>query len=158
MKVKKPILFSDEDLTLLGDLDDPANTSGNHLDRPYVYGHPKLRTLETIVLNHFSPNKRYNEVAFEGPSTSKGPPETPFGSGSPTEDSRIMIFTSFRESVHEIAELLRRSEPLVRVMAFIGQASTSANKKGLTQKEQAEVINTIRIFNLFLAFFIENIL
>lgn len=123
---------------MIGDLDDPANTCNPHLDRPYVYGHPKLRMLETIVLKHFKPPARYSAVAFEGPSTSKGPAQH-FGAGSPNQDSRIMIFTSYRESVHEIAELLRRSAPLVRVMPFVGQAATTGNKKGLNQKEQATV-------------------
>lgn len=50
-----------------------------------------------------------------------------------------MIFSSFRESVQEIAAMLDRHAPLIRVMTFMGQASTGKGVKGFTQKEQLEV-------------------
>ena len=87
----------------------------------FMYSHPKLKKLEEIVVNHF---KRFSETA----SSSKSLIET-----------RVMIFSQYRESVKEIADLLSRNSPLIRVMSFVGHASSSKNKKGLSQKEQLEV-------------------
>lgn len=53
--------------------------------------------------------------------------------------TRVMIFSSFRESVQEIAAMLNRHSPLIRVMTFMGQASAGKGVKGFTQKEQLEV-------------------
>jgi len=50
-----------------------------------------------------------------------------------------MIFSSFRESVQEIATMLNHHAPLIKVMTFMGQASTGKGLKGFTQKEQLEV-------------------
>lgn len=54
-----------------------------------------------------------------------------------------MIFSSFRESVQEIAGMLNRHTPLIRVMTFMGQASAGKGVKGFTQKEQLEVEVTV---------------
>ncbi|XP_048339158.1 Fanconi anemia group M protein-like, partial [Sphaerodactylus townsendi] len=58
-------------------------------------------------------------------------------------DTRVMIFSSFRDSVCEIAEMLNRLHPIVRVMTFVGH-STGKNAKGFTQKEQLEVVKLFR--------------
>ncbi|ETE64157.1 Fanconi anemia group M protein, partial [Ophiophagus hannah] len=58
-------------------------------------------------------------------------------------DTRVMIFSSFRDSVQEIAEMLNYHYPLVRVMTFVGH-STGKNTKGFTQKEQLEVVKHFR--------------
>lgn len=50
-----------------------------------------------------------------------------------------MIFSSFRDSVQEIAEMLLKHKPIIRVMTFVGHAS-GKGMKGFTQKEQLEVI------------------
>ena len=50
-----------------------------------------------------------------------------------------MIFSSFRDSVQEIAEMLLPHQPIIRVMTFVGHAS-GKSMKGFTQKEQLEVI------------------
>lgn len=57
--------------------------------------------------------------------------------------TRVMIFSSFRESVQEIAGMLNRHTPLIRVMTFMGQASAGKGVKGFTQKEQLEVDATV---------------
>lgn len=57
--------------------------------------------------------------------------------------TRVMIFSSFRESVQEIAGMLNRHTPLIRVMTFMGQASAGKGVKGFTQKEQLEVEVTV---------------
>lgn len=60
-------------------------------------------------------------------------------SGPQEVTTRVMIFSSFRESVQEIAAMLNRHAPLIRVMTFMGQASAGKGVKGFTQKEQLEV-------------------
>lgn len=59
-----------------------------------------------------------------------------------------MIFSSFRESVQEIAAMLNRHAPLIRVMTFMGQASAGKGVKGFTQKEQLEVETLCLILEL----------
>uniref|UniRef100_A0A8C4UP98 ATP-dependent RNA helicase FANCM n=1 Tax=Falco tinnunculus TaxID=100819 RepID=A0A8C4UP98_FALTI len=88
----------------------------------FFYSHPKLKKLEEIVIEHFK-------------SWKKG--------CSDTVDTRVMIFSSFRDSVQEIAEMLSRLSPAVRVMMFVGH-STGKNTKGFTQKEQLEVVKRFR--------------
>lgn len=105
----------------------------------FFYSHPKLRKLEEIVLTHFKNDQ----------SSSSSPVQTTFSlSGSLQKDSppqrdatRVMIFSQYRESVKEIAMMLSRHSPLVRVMSFVGQASSGKSTKGLTQKEQLQVSN-----------------
>lgn len=55
------------------------------------------------------------------------------------DETRVMIFSSFRDSVQEIAEMLLPHQPVIRVMTFVGHAS-GKSMKGFTQKEQLEVI------------------
>ncbi|KAJ7415497.1 Fanconi anemia group M protein [Willisornis vidua] len=62
---------------------------------------------------------------------------------SPCGDTRVMIFSSFRDSVQEIAEMLSRLSPTVRAMTFVGH-STGKSSKGFTQKEQLEVVRRFR--------------
>ena len=51
-----------------------------------------------------------------------------------------MIFSQYRESVQEIADMLQCHAPLVRVMSFVGHGTTGkSTSKGLTQREQTEV-------------------
>uniref|UniRef100_A0A4W5QR91 Helicase C-terminal domain-containing protein n=1 Tax=Hucho hucho TaxID=62062 RepID=A0A4W5QR91_9TELE len=90
------------------------------LEEPFVYSHPKLQKLEEVVLGHF---KTWAESSVS---------------------TRVMIFSSFRESVQEIAAMLNRHLPLVKVMTFMGQASAGKGVKGFTQKEQLEVVRRFR--------------
>uniref|UniRef100_A0AAY5KZ09 FA complementation group M n=1 Tax=Esox lucius TaxID=8010 RepID=A0AAY5KZ09_ESOLU len=93
---------------------------------PFVYSHPKLQKLEEVVVGHF---RTWSENA---------------GSGTPLFRTRVMIFSSFRESVQEIAAMLNRHLPLIKVMSFMGQASAGKGVKGFTQKEQLEVVRSFR--------------
>ncbi|XP_011488592.1 Fanconi anemia group M protein isoform X2 [Oryzias latipes] len=97
-------------------------------DAPFVYSHPKLKKLEEVVLQHF-------RVWAESNSDNHGPQGV---------STRVMIFSSFRESVQEIAAMLNRHSPLIRVMTFMGQASAGKGVKGFTQKEQLEVVQRFR--------------
>ncbi|XP_036007077.1 Fanconi anemia group M protein isoform X2 [Fundulus heteroclitus] len=95
-------------------------------DEPFVYSHPKLEKLEEVVLQHFNVWAESSADTNDGVST------------------RVMIFSSFRESVQEIAGMLNRHAPLIRVMTFMGQASAGKGVKGFTQKEQLEVVHRFR--------------
>ena len=103
--------------------------------------HPKISTLEEIVVKHFQKHQRNVEGAHSS--------QTPL-------NTRVMIFSQFRDSVQEITAVLSRHEPLVKCMSFIGQGSkeTCNNKstKGLSQKEQIEVtiICVLEIVSLFI--------
>ncbi|NXM41577.1 FANCM protein, partial [Gymnorhina tibicen] len=97
--------------------------------KEFVYSHPKLKKLEEIVIEHFKSWKK--ECSGEGSSDS-----------SPG-DTRVMIFSSFRDSVQEIAEMLARLSPAVRAMTFVGHSSGKSTK-GFTQKEQLEVVRRFR--------------
>ncbi|XP_063803595.1 Fanconi anemia group M protein [Pseudophryne corroboree] len=103
-------------------------SDGANGKQPFIYSHPKLRKLEEVVVQHF---KSWNK---QGQNTSS---ETP-------KDTRIMIFSSFRDSVQEIAEMLNQHQPTVRVMTFMGHSSTGKGVKGFTQKEQLEVVKRFR--------------
>jgi len=84
-----------------------------------VISHPKIEKLKDVVVEHF------NKFKEDG------------------KDTRVMIFSQFRESVDEIVACLATFKPLVKPMKFVGQAGTVA-KKGLTQKEQIEVVRRFR--------------
>ncbi|XP_028293473.1 Fanconi anemia group M protein isoform X2 [Gouania willdenowi] len=99
-------------------------------DDSFIYSHPKLEKLEEVVLQHF---RRWKESSAENR-----------GSSPEEVSTRVMIFSSFRESVQEIAVMLNRHAPLIRVMTFMGQASAGKGVKGFTQKEQLEVVHRFR--------------
>ncbi|KFU92281.1 Fanconi anemia group M protein, partial [Chaetura pelagica] len=100
--------------------------------KEFIYSHPKLRKLEEIVIEHFRSWKKKSSGEVRTDSTAVG-----------TADTRVMIFSSFRDSVQEIAEMLSRLRPVVRVMTFVGH-STGKSTKGFTQKEQLEVVRRFR--------------
>ncbi|NXX05291.1 FANCM protein, partial [Larus smithsonianus] len=95
--------------------------------KDFIYSHPKLRKLEEIVIGHF---KSWKKGSSGNTSVD-------------TVDTRVMIFSSFRDSVQEIADMLSRLSPVVRVMTFVGH-STGKSTKGFTQKEQLEVVKRFR--------------
>ncbi|XP_041121529.1 Fanconi anemia group M protein isoform X2 [Polyodon spathula] len=105
---------------------DSSGASATRADRPFVYSHPKLRKLEEVVVEH-----------FQCWSLREGQP-------CPGGVTRVMIFSSFRESVQEIAEMLSRHQPLIQVMTFMGQSSAGKGVRGFTQKEQLEVVKRFR--------------
>ncbi|XP_078464653.1 Fanconi anemia group M protein [Lampetra planeri] len=109
--------------------------------RPFVYSHPKLRKLEEVVLQHFQQWQQQQQQQQQKTAASDGGTE---GSTAVT-DTRVMIFSSFRDSVQEIAEMLSRHHPLVRAMMFVGQSSSSGKAtRGFTQKEQVQVVKRFR--------------
>ncbi|XP_012371814.1 Fanconi anemia group M protein isoform X2 [Octodon degus] len=94
-------------------------------DTKVFYSHPKLKKLEEVVVEHFKSWNAQNTA------------------GKKCDETRVMIFSSFRDSVQEIAEMLLRHKPIIRVMTFVGHAS-GKGMKGFTQKEQLEVVKRFR--------------
>ncbi len=66
-------------------------------------------------------------------------------------DSRILIFTRFRDTAAEVVEVLEQLDD-VRVSRFVGQSSRSLDK-GFTQKKQVEILDGFRNneFNVLVA-------
>ncbi|KAJ9068850.1 hypothetical protein DSO57_1024503 [Entomophthora muscae] len=60
-----------------------------------------------------------------------------------SQQTKVMIFAQFRETVEEVVATLAPLSPAVRPMAFVGQASTKSGK-GLKQKDQIEVISKFK--------------
>eukprot|EP00730_Choanoeca_flexa_P001415 TRINITY_DN10626_c0_g1_i1.p1 TRINITY_DN10626_c0_g1~~TRINITY_DN10626_c0_g1_i1.p1 ORF type:complete len:1189 (+),score=330.64 TRINITY_DN10626_c0_g1_i1:286-3567(+) len=92
-------------------------------------GHPKIKKMEDAILNHFR--------AFPGAET------------------RVMVFSSVRDSVQDIAAILKEHAPTIRPISFIGQGKGRSKDglKGLTQKEQAAVLDKFRkgVYNVLVA-------
>ncbi|RMB98474.1 hypothetical protein DUI87_24688 [Hirundo rustica rustica] len=107
-----------------------ASRSTTEKKKEFVYSHPKLKKLEEIVLEHFKSWKQ--RCSADGAKSESSP-----------GDTRVMIFSSFRDSVQEIAEMLARLSPAVRAMTFVGHSSGKSTK-GFTQKEQLEVVRRFR--------------
>ncbi|KAJ3364666.1 hypothetical protein GGF32_001305 [Allomyces javanicus] len=87
---------------------------------PHFVSHPKQAALERIVLEHFANQAKDDRAATGG--------------------SKIMIFAKFRNIVDEIAKILDKHRPLVRVMSFVGQSAHKATGRGLNQREQLAII------------------
>jgi Fanconi anemia group M protein len=60
------------------------------------------------------------------------------------DSTRIMIFSTYRDSVQEIGLMLSTLGRLVKPMVFIGQTNTGGGGKGLKQKEQVQVVQRFR--------------
>ncbi|KAM9646182.1 Fanconi anemia group M protein isoform 1-T1 [Trichechus inunguis] len=94
-------------------------------DKKFFYSHPKLKKLEEVIVEHF---KSWND---QNTSEKK------------CDETRVMIFSSFRDSVQEIAEMLFQHQPVIKVMTFVGHSS-GKTMKGFTHKEQVEVVKRFR--------------
>ncbi|KAG5462884.1 MAG: P-loop containing nucleoside triphosphate hydrolase protein [Olpidium bornovanus] len=113
------------------DLRDVLGMAGVMIADPLFAGHPKLDRLTGILLDHFSKHEDCrNEAA----------------GGEPDPQTRVMVFSQYRESVEDIVSVLKRSQPMIRPMQFLGQASGRSGK-GLTQKEQVDIINSFQTGN-----------
>ncbi|KAJ7492863.1 hypothetical protein FB451DRAFT_1219867 [Mycena latifolia] len=95
--------------------------------------HPKLDRLKALVVQHFA--EKLGE------------------DGQETEETKVMVFVTFREAVDEIVDALNLEKPLIRAHKFIGQGTDKQGKKGLAQKEQLEVIKKFKAdeFNVLVA-------
>ncbi|KAJ7139882.1 hypothetical protein C8R44DRAFT_765650 [Mycena epipterygia] len=86
--------------------------------------HPKMERLKALVVQHFA--ERMGE------------------DGQETEETKVMVFVTFREAVDEIVDALNLEKPLIRANKFIGQGTDKQGKKGLAQKQQLEVIQKFK--------------
>ena len=77
--------------------------------------HPKMQKLPDLVLEQIEKN----------------------------EESRIIIFTQYRETAKTVTEKLQ-GHGKIDAVRFVGQATRSKKDKGLSQKKQAEVLNYFR--------------
>ena len=92
--------------------------------KPDFLSHLKMDRLLHVILGHFK--------EIEGDSEGSG--------------SRVIIFTQFRDSVDEIVSRLQ-NHSVIRVMSFVGQSNGNKGTKGLSQKEQLEVIRKFKSGN-----------
>ncbi|KAI1845683.1 hypothetical protein JX266_008294 [Neoarthrinium moseri] len=95
--------------------------------------HPKLTYLSETVLNHFMD-------AGEGRDDSA------------SSNTRIIVFSEYRDSAEEIVRVLNRHRPLIRAAVFVGQADTKKSD-GMKQAEQIERIRKFKegAFNVLVA-------
>ena len=75
--------------------------------------HPKLDKLLSLCLDHFS--------------------------GENADQTRVMVFSTFRTCVEEMVEVLNQFSPTLRATRFVGQGTDTKGQKGMSQKEQLEV-------------------
>jgi hypothetical protein len=91
--------------------------------------HPKMDRLKALAVQHFADKLEDGGEAVDAS-----------GEGQEgREETRVMVFVTFRECVDEIVEALNIERPLIRATKFIGQGTDKQGKKGMTQKEQLEV-------------------
>lgn len=87
--------------------------------------HPKMLKLLEIINEHFH---RMNNGKEEGE----------------VSDTKVIIFSQYRDSVSEIMKALEPLKPLIKPSEFIGQSTSKSNAKGQSQKEQHEVMLKFR--------------
>ena len=87
--------------------------------------HPKLEKLKTLVVQHFGQRLR-----DDGGSNADE---------RSNDDTRAIVFVTFREAVDEIVGFLNQESPLLRATKFIGQGIDRKGNKGLAQREQLDV-------------------
>ncbi|OTA98493.1 hypothetical protein M426DRAFT_325939 [Hypoxylon sp. CI-4A] len=94
--------------------------------------HPKLTYLSDTVLNHFLDAGE----GREGGST----------------NTRIIVFSEYRDSAEEIVRILNTHKPMIRAAVFVGQAD-SKRSGGMKQAEQIERIQKFKNgeFNVLVA-------
>jgi ATP-dependent DNA helicase MPH1 len=97
--------------------------------------HPKIEKLKALVLQHFA--NAQNEEPEEDGST----------------ETRAMVFAQYRDAVDEIVEELNKEQPMIRAERFVGQGLDKAGKKGITQKDQIELLSRFKagVFNVLVS-------
>lgn len=106
---------------------------GSWCSKDDFVSHPKLTYLSDTVLNHFMD-------AGEGRE------------GSASSNTRIIVFSEYRDSAEEIVRVLNTHKPLIRAAVFVGQAD-SKRSSGMKQSEQIERIRKFKEgdFNVLVA-------
>lgn len=87
--------------------------------------HPKLETLKALVIDHFGQRLRNDDASNADVHVG--------------EDTRAIVFVTFRQAVDEIVDFLNQDSPMLRATKFIGQGIDRKGNKGLAQREQLDV-------------------
>ena len=105
------------------------------LSKDDFVGHPKLTYLCDTVLNHFLD-------AGEGR----------LPDGAPPSNTRVIVFSEYRDSAEDITRILNQHGPMIRASVFVGQAD-SKRSEGMNQARQQETIRKFQsgIFNVLVA-------
>lgn len=90
-------------------------------DQKGIIRHPKMEYLQNVVAAHFADEA---EQGREG-------------------DSRVMVFCQYRQCVLEIVNILNEQHN-IKATQFVGQANDNKGGRGMTQKEQEEVVKTFK--------------
>jgi len=111
------------------------------IKRADFISHPKLERLVGVVVQHFVDHQDEQDALRQAREIARA--EDGDGGGLEEDEpvqqqTRVMIFANYRESVEEISRVLESHRPLIKVQSFIGQASAKG-KKGISQKEQQKV-------------------
>ncbi|KAI0891795.1 P-loop containing nucleoside triphosphate hydrolase protein [Annulohypoxylon nitens] len=124
-KFKKQIIDSPSFQEMMEKIDTWSKKDG-------FISHPKLTYLSDTVLNHFMDAGE----GREGAST----------------NTRIIVFSEYRDSAEEIVRILNTHKPLIRAAVFVGQAD-SKRSGGMKQAEQIERIQKFKNgeFNVLVA-------
>lgn len=97
--------------------------------RDLVVGHPKLSVVRDLLMKHFQEH--------EGTET------------------RVIVFSKYRESVYDIVQTMRYYEPVIKPAAFVGQGNgaKSGGQGGMTQKDQIDLIKKFKagVYNVLVA-------
>ncbi|KAF9184788.1 hypothetical protein BGZ50_003449 [Haplosporangium sp. Z 11] len=113
------------------------------MKQPSFVSHPKLERLVGVVVQHFISHQDEIDAQLNVRAESSGSVASLASAASSTssepQQTRVIIFANYRESVEEIARVLEQHRPLIKVQSFIGQA-TAKGKKGISQKEQQKVV------------------
>lgn len=91
-----------------------------------LQGHPKLRVVKDLLFKHFKENDGKKET-------------------------RVMIFTRYRDSVFDIVQSLMPYDEIIKPAAFIGQGNNDGG--GMTQGEQIRMVEDFKLgrFNVLVA-------
>ena len=93
--------------------------------------HPKMEKLKMLLVEHFA-QKQFDKEDADAAGRGEGV----------SGDSRVMVFSTYRQCVDEIVEYLNRERPMIRAVPFIGQGTDKSGKKGYGQKQQLEVCSS----------------
>ncbi|KAF9014947.1 hypothetical protein BDQ17DRAFT_1418080 [Cyathus striatus] len=95
--------------------------------------HPKMERLKALIVQHFGEQLDNAEEQ--------------------QQQTKAMVFVTFREAVDEIVEALNAEKPLIRAHKFIGQGTDKQGKRGLAQSEQLDLIKQFKAgeFNVLVA-------
>jgi ATP-dependent DNA helicase MPH1 len=92
--------------------------------------HPKMGKLKMLVIQHFA-----SKTAEPEEETGKSAAVV----NKIAEDTRVMVFVTYRNCVEEIVAFLNQEQPLIKATKFIGQATDKDGHRGFGQREQLDV-------------------